>query len=202
MKGLTDKQRMVTEYIRDFIQDHSYPPTIREIASHFDISVKAAFDHVKALEKKKTLKSDINRSRSIEIMDSDYLPRRELTDIPVLGSVAAGLPILSEENYESHLSLPHEMLGSGSFFALRVRGDSMIDAGIQDGDIAVIKQTQTADDGEIIVARIQEEAVTLKRFYREQNRVRLQAENPAYPPIYTQNIRILGKLKMVIRDYA
>ncbi|MCK5155010.1 MAG: transcriptional repressor LexA [Spirochaetales bacterium] len=202
MKGLTRRQKEVVEFIRDYIQEHSYPPTIRDIASNFSISVKAAFDHVKALEKKQIIKSDLNRSRSLEILAEEFSPIHEAIAIPLLGSVAAGMPLLTEENLEGTLSISAEMLGNGDFFALRVKGDSMINAGIFDGDYAIIKQTNTASNGSIVVAWVQDDAVTLKRLYIEKNRVRLQAENDAYPPIYTQDIRIAGKLQLVIRDYS
>ncbi len=202
MKGLTSRQREVVEFIRDFIQDHAYPPTIREIASHFSISVKAAFDHVKALEKKHVLRSDLNRSRSLEIISDEFTPVHEAKSIPLLGNVAAGVPLLTEENYDGSLSISADMLGNGDFFALKVKGDSMINAGIFDGDYAVIRKTNTASNGDIVVAWIQDDAVTLKRLFIEQNRVRLQAENEAYPPIYTQDIRIVGTLQLVIRDYS
>jgi len=134
MKELTSRQREVVEFIRDFIVEHSYPPTIREIAAHFSVSVKAAFDHVKALEKKQILRSDLNRSRSIEIISREFNPQRESVAIPLLGSVAAGVPLLAEENFDGTLSISSEMLGKGEFFALRVKGDSMIGAGIFDGE--------------------------------------------------------------------
>jgi repressor LexA len=202
MKELTSRQREVVEFIRDFIVEHSYPPTIREIAAHFSVSVKAAFDHVKALEKKQILRSDLNRSRSIEIISREFNPQRESVAIPLLGSVAAGVPLLAEENFDGTLSISSEMLGKGEFFALRVKGDSMIGAGIFDGDLAVVRKADAADDGDIVVAWINDEAVTLKRLFIEQNRVRLQAENEAYPPVYTQNVRIVGTLQLVIRDYS
>ena len=202
MKGLTKRQKEVVEFIRDYIQEHSYPPTIRDIASNFSISVKAAFDHVKALEKKQVIKSDMNRSRSLEILSDEFSPIHEALAIPLLGSVAAGMPLLTEENLDGTLSISSEMLGNGNFFALKVKGDSMINAGIFDGDFAIIKQTNTASNGDIVVAWVQEDAVTLKRLFIEKNRVRLQAENDAYPPIYTQDVRIVGQLQLVIRDYS
>ena len=202
MKGLTKRQKEVVEFIRDYIQEHSYPPAIRDIASNFSISVKAAFDHVKALEKKQVIRSNINRSRSLEIISDEFSPIHEALAIPLLGSVAAGMPLLTEENLDGTLSVSSEMLGSGDFFALKVKGDSMIDAGIFDGDFAIIKQTNTASNGDIVVAWVQEDAVTLKRLFIEKNRVRLQAENSAYPPIYTQDVRIVGQLQLVIRDYS
>ncbi len=201
MKGLTNRQTEVIKFIQEFIMENTYPPTIREIASEFDISVKAAFDHIKALEKKGMLKSGSNKSRSLEIIDNHYSPSVEMVQVPLLGNVAAGLPLLAEENLESTLPFAEEVLGSGQFFALHVHGDSMIEAGIRDGDIAIIRQVQDASNGEIVVARIADEAVTLKRYYREKNRVRLQPENPAYQPIFTQDMRILGKLHMIVRNY-
>ncbi len=199
MRALTDRQHEVLDFIARFIDDHGYPPTIREIAVHFSISVKGAYDHVKALERKSFIRMEENRSRALEIVNR---PRNEgnFAEVPLLGTVAAGRPILSEENFSGMLRVPAEMVRTGSGFALRVRGDSMKDAGILDGDTAVIEQSQTADDGEIVVAVI-DDAVTLKRFYRERMRVRLVAENPEYPPIFTQDVRILGRLKGILRRY-
>jgi repressor LexA len=124
-----------------------------------------------------------------------------MVSVPLLGSVAAGLPLLAEENLERTLQLTADMLGTGNYFALHIDGDSMIGAGIHDGDIAIIRQTPQADNGEIVVARIAEESVTLKRYFKEHNRIRLQPENDAFQPIYTQDMRILGKLHMIIRNY-
>ena len=173
---------------------------MREIAANFNISPKGAYDHIKALEKKNCLRCNINRSRAIEIIETEE-EKEPLINVPLLGNVAAGLPLLAEENLNGVVSLPASSLGKGNFFALQVQGDSMQGAGILDGDIAVFLQKQTADNGDIVVARINDEAVTLKRFYREKNRVKLKAENPVYPPIYTQNVRVLGKLKRIIRKY-
>jgi repressor LexA len=201
MKTLTDRQREILDFIRSFIGTHKYPPTIREIASHFSISVKGAYDHVTALKKKSFIKCDLNRSRAIEVVDSGAETDSFLS-IPLLGNVAAGLPLFSEENLESTIKLHTSALPPGKYFALHVRGDSMQDAGIMDGDIAVFSQRSQADNGDIVVARINEEAVTLKRFFKEKNRIKLKAENPVYPPIYTQNVRVLGKLAYLIRSYA
>lgn len=200
MKAITRRQNEVLEYIKAFITEHHFPPTIREISENFSISVKAAYDHVKALEKKGYLKIDNNRSRTIEVIGHDDRPENEVLEIPILGNVAAGLPLLAEENLEGKVRLPAEHLGRGDHFALHVRGDSMRDVGIMDGDLAIFKQQQLANNGDIVVAMV-EEAVTLKRFYKEKNRVRLQAENPDYPPIFTQNVRVLGKLAHLIRTY-
>ena len=198
MKNLTKRQSEVLEFIKSFIDSHKYPPTIREIAQNFEISVKGAYDHVKALEKKDVISCDTNRSRAIEICNDGN--ENEILSIPILGHVAAGIPLMASENLEGHISVPSDMLKTGDYFALNVKGDSMINAGILDGDTAIIKQNPIAENGEIIVAMI-DDAVTLKRFYKEKNRVKLKAENDAYSPIYTQNIKILGKLVTIFRNY-
>jgi len=198
MKDLTKRQSQVLDFIKAFIDSHKYPPTIREIAQNFKISVKGAYDHVKALEKKDVIACDTNRSRAIEITSDDN--KNEILSIPILGHVAAGLPLMASENFDGYLSIPSSMLKTGDYFALEVQGDSMINAGILDGDTAIIKQNPTAENGEIIVAMI-DDAVTLKRFYKEKNRVKLKAENDAYSPIYTQNIKVLGKLVKILRNY-
>ena len=200
MKAPTRRQTEVLDFLKSFLSGHKYPPTIREIAAHFGISVKGAYDHVKALEKKGLIACDNNRSRAIEIIetqsDSDDVQRQ----VPLLGHVAAGMPLFAEENNEGSLSLPASMVGSGDVFALRVEGESMIGAGIMDGDVAVFAHQPNAENGQIVVAMV-DEAVTLKRFYKEKNRVRLQAENPAYPPLYTADVRILGRLVALVRSY-
>ncbi len=201
MKELTKRQEETLEYIRAFIDKHNYPPTIREMAASFNISVKGAYDHIKALEKKGRIKCDGNRSRTIEILDKKKTDEPETIQIPILGKVAAGKPLFAEENYDGMLNMPSTRLGSGKFFALHVAGDSMQDVGILDGDVAIFTQKNSAENGDIVVAMINDEAYTLKRFYREKNRIKLKAENPVYPPIYTQNVKVLGKLKCIVRDY-
>ena len=200
MKELTNRQKEVLDFLNRFIGDHTYPPTIREIASYFGISVKGAHDHVKALEKKGMIRCNLNRSRAIEVI-SRSAEKEAFLKIPVLGNVAAGQPLFAEENLDGYMTVPSNMLGKGSYFALNVHGDSMQEAGIFNGDMAIINQQETADNGDIVVAMINDEAVTLKRFFREKNRIKLKAENPVYPPIYTQNLRILGKLSCIIRNY-
>jgi repressor LexA len=198
MKDLTPRQKEVLGFIKTFIRSHKFPPTIREVSSHFDISVKGAYDHVKALEKKNYIRCDMYRSRAIEVLDDEET--ESLRSVPVLGNVAAGRPLFAEENYDGSIDIPVGMLPSGKHFALHVRGDSMEGAGIMDGDIAVFRHQPDAESGNIVVAMV-DEAFTLKRFYREKNRVRLKSETPAYPPIYTQNVRILGRLACIIRTY-
>jgi len=201
MKGLTRRQQEVLEYIKSYIRTYKYPPTIREVAEHLQVSVKGAYDHLKALQKKEAIKCNLNRSRAIKVVgDEGPYEADSHKAIPILGSVAAGKPLFAEENMDGTLMVPQGYLRSGKYFALRVRGDSMKDAGIFDGDITVVRHQANADNGDIVVALV-DEAVTLKRFYLEKNRVQLKSENPAYPPIYTQNVRVLGKLLFLIRNY-
>ena len=201
MKGLTTRQREVLEFINQFLERHKYPPSVRELAGHFAISLRGAHDHLKALRKKGFVRWSEGRSRAMEVLD-DGLPERprELVRVPLLGSVAAGVPVLAEDHPEGTVAVSSELLGSGEHFALRVKGDSMQNAGILDGDLAIVRRQQDADNGDIVVVMIGEEA-TLKRFFLEANRVRLQAENPAYPVMFTRNLRILGRLRAVQRAY-
>ncbi|HDQ14652.1 MAG TPA: transcriptional repressor LexA [Sediminispirochaeta sp.] len=201
MKQLTQRQKQVLDFIGRFVDSHGYPPSMREIASEFEISVKAAFDHVRALEKKEKIRCDFNRSRALELVSPPDEEKEELIEVPLLGNVAAGKPLFAEENFERILRLPSSVLSTGKFFALNVRGDSMIDAGILDGDTAIFAQKNTAENGDIVVARVNDEAVTLKKYFREKNRIKLKAENPIYPPIYSQHVHILGKLVYIFRAY-
>ena len=194
------RQKEVLGFIKGFVKSHKYPPTIREIAAEYHISVKGAYDHVKALEKKACIRCDLGRSRTIEVLDnSDDEP--EFVEVPILGHVAAGVPLFAEENWDGTIKIAAQDLRGSKHFALRVQGDSMEGVGILDGDTAVFEQRQVADNGDIVVAVLNDEAVTLKRFYKEKNRVKLKAENPVYPPIYTQNVRVLGRLACIIRHY-
>jgi repressor LexA len=200
MKELTRRQQQVLDFIRKFIETHKFPPTMREISEHFSISVKGAHGHVKALEKKKSVRCGSNQSRTIEILDDPDHIEEKVARVPLLGSVAAGKPLFSEENFDRYVKVPEHFLKKGTYFALRVQGDSMTGAGIQSGDTAVVLQQQNAENGDIVVALV-DDAVTLKRFFREKNRIKLQAENPAFPPLYTQNVRVLGRLAHIFRSY-
>jgi repressor LexA len=200
MKEITKRQKEVLDYIKTYISEHKFPPTIREISEFFSISVKGAYDHVKALERKEYIRCDTNRSRSIEVLDPEF-GDDAMAQVPVLGNVAAGIPLFAEENFEGTVSVPSNLVRGKKGFALNVRGDSMRDAGIIDGDLAVFTHQPVADNGDIVVAMV-DDAVTLKRFFKEKNRVKLQAENPDYPPIYTQDVRILGKLIHLVRSYG
>jgi repressor LexA len=201
MKELTDRQREVLTFIMKYINSHTYPPTIREIADYFDVSIKGAHDHVVALKKKGYVKSD-KRSRTMEIIKRDGEDGEDSVEVPILGPVAAGTPILAEENWDGVIPVHRSMLKQGGqYFALKVRGDSMEGAGILDGDMAIIEQQNTAENGEIVVAMVDDDATTLKRYFKEKNRVRLQPENTKYKPIYSRDVRLLGRIATIIRSY-
>ena len=199
-KQLTSKQEEILGFIKESIRDDGFPPTVREIGDRFSITVKGAYDHVKAIEKKGFIKMEQNKSRAIVIMhDEDEAPV-DAVNIPLLGRIAAGAPILAAEHIEAYLSFPRSMFKSGDFFALRVKGDSMIEGGIQDGDIAVIRKQGTAQNGDIVAALLDDEA-TLKRFKTAGGKIHLIPENPAYKPIVTTDVTILGILRAIFRRY-
>lgn len=204
MKDLTQKQKQILEFITNFVKEKNYPPSIREIADHFQITPKGAYDHLKAIEKKGFIKTEKNRSRAIELVKTNTDVDFDMIKIPLVGRVAAGAPILAEENIEEYLTFPRSMIPANSerdIFALRVTGDSMIDAKINDGDIAIIKKTSTAENGDIVVALIDDEA-TLKYFYKEKDHIRLEPANAKYKPIITKNATIIGKLIGLYRRFA
>ena len=203
MKGLTLRQKQVLEFIRNFIFKNRFPPTIREIASSFGVSPKSAHDHVRAMEKKGFLSFNKNHSRTIEVFADAGIREEGLRRIPILGTVAAGNPVFADENLEGYLSVSEKLLEKGEYFALKVKGESMTGAGIFDGDTAVIAKDRQVRDGDIVVALLNDEHATLKRFYLEKTRVRLEAENPECKTRYVQkrNVIILGRLAHVIRSY-
>lgn len=201
MKGLTQRQIEMLNFLKEFISVHKYPPTIREISAHFNIAVKAAHDHVHALVKKGVIRCDNNRSRAIEILvDTEEEPKS--VEIPLLGRVAAGRPLLAEANWEGTILVSRDLASPGDHFAVQVKGDSMIEAGIMDGDIALIRQQRTANNGDIVVAMIDDESFTLKRFFKEDYRVRLEPANKTYSVIWVKEVTILGKLRGLIRQYG
>jgi repressor LexA len=156
-----------------------------------------------ALRKKGVLRQADKRSRTMEVIKPlGGEDTEEVVEVPILGSVAAGIPILSEENYEGKVSLHKSMVKKNkSYFAVKVKGDSMLGAGIFSGDMAIIEKTEAVRNGEIAVIVVDDDSYTIKRFYRERFRVKLQSENPDYPPIYSQNVRILGRLARLYRAY-
>jgi repressor LexA len=201
MKDLTLRQKEILSFIETYIKKKFHSPTIREIADNYSISVKGAHDHITALRKKGVLDFDANRPRTMWLTYDRQEEISEMVDVPFLGNVAAGIPILSEANFDGNIILHRSMLKENKdYFALRVKGDSMTGAGILENDTAIIEKKNTACDNEIVVAVV-DEAVTLKRFFRESARIRLQAENPAYKPIFSQEIKILGRLYGIIRNY-
>ncbi len=203
MKGITDRQQQVLDYIVDYTEENSYPPTVRDISEHFGISLRAIQDHIAALQKKGYLSQREKKARSLKVLvgAKEKEPELYVGRVPMLGTVAAGKPLLCEENLDGYVNLTEPFVRPGkSYFALRVRGESMINAGILDGDLAVVEQANTAADGQIIVAVI-DNAITLKRYYKEAERVRLQPENPNFSAIYCTDVRIVGILSNIVRTY-
>jgi repressor LexA len=208
VKELTVRQREVLDFITGYIKAHTYSPAIRNIAVHFGMTPKGAHDHVTALKRKGFLKIDSSYPRTIELPDDNH--PLGFVEVPILGSIAAGVPVFAEENFDGVITMHNSMLKKAyDYFALRVRGDSMEGAGILEDDIAVIEQCDQVRNGEIAAIQIDDAgsaAATLKRFFKESNRVCLQSENPKYPPRYFyqegyENIRVLGRLDTVIRSY-
>jgi repressor LexA len=203
MKEPTKRQEEVLTFIAEYIQEHAYPPTIREIADNFAISVKGAHDHITALKRKGLVKQGNKRSRTMELLWEGNM-KNGFLEIDILGTVAAGKPILSAENKDGSIRLAKSLLKKNrDYFALLVRGDSMEGVGIMDGDTAVIEKQETVRNGEIALVMLNE-AVTIKTFYRESARIRLQPENPKYSPIYCssdEDVRVLGRVAHVFRSY-
>ena len=203
MRGITDRQKEVLTFISTYTEENSYPPTVRDISEHFEISLRAVQDHITALQKKGFLSQSQKRARSIKVLEDfrEKTPEPFVGKVPLLGSVAAGKPLLSEENLDGYINLTEPFVRPGkSYFALRVRGQSMSNAGILDGDLAVVEQASNAADGQIVVAVI-DDAITLKRYYKESQRVRLQPENPAFQAIYCTDVRIVGILSNIVSTY-
>ena len=194
----SDKQTAILEFIRSEIEQKGYPPSVREICSAVGLkSTSSVHAHLTQLEKKGLLRRDPTKPRAMEVLDGPVSRGRS---VPLVGRVTAGLPILATENIEDYLVLPQSLQGRGDLFALRVQGESMIEAGIEDGDIVVLHRQETAENGEIVVAMIDDEA-TLKRIYYEDGHVRLQPENAAMEPIYADEVVILGRLLALFRQY-
>ena len=202
MKQITERQQEVLDFISGFTKENNYPPTVREIGEHFSISLRAVQDHIAALQKKGFLSQTQKRARSLNVISgANHQPETFVSKVPLLGTVAAGKPLLSEENLDGYVNLTEPFVRPGkSYFALRVRGQSMIEAGILEGDLAVVEQAQTAVDGQIVVAVI-DNAIPLKRFYKEADRIRLQPENAAFQPIYSTDVTIVGILSNIVRTY-
>lgn len=199
---LTLREEAILEFIRNNVKARGYPPSVREIGLAVGLrSSSTVHGYLKRLEDKGYIKRDPTKPRALELFgDSGRPAAGEVNLVPVLGRVAAGLPILATENRDFNLPLPASYFGDGDFFMLKVRGDSMIEAGIHEGDLVVVRQQPTANNGDIVVAMIGDEA-TVKRFYRENSHVRLQPENRGMDPIVTRDVSILGKVVGLLRRY-
>jgi repressor LexA len=203
---LTDRQQQVLDYIKDTVNDRGYPPSVREIGDAVGLSSPSTVhSHLNSLVKAGMIKKDPSKPRAIMIMDtsdSSKADDRRIRDIPVLGRIAAGTPILAAEQVEEVMPLPTELVGDGPVFLLEVKGDSMIDAGIHEGDLVAIHSQSDARDGEIVAALIDGEEATVKRLRREGDKVILISENPAYEPmVFTEGVELLGKVVSVLRRY-
>lgn len=201
MKELTKKQLEILNFIKLSTEKSGYPPTIREIGERFGITTKGAYDHLKAIEKKGYIRCTSNKSRAIEILyEKKPYVVSGLLNIPLVGRIAAGVPFLAEENIDDYIAFPTSLVPSGDLFALIVKGDSMIEKGIFDGDIAIIKKQSVAQSGEIVAALIDNEA-TLKIFKKQDNKIHLLPANKRYAPIVVDDVVILGKLVSLLRKY-
>ena len=192
---ITDKQREILEYIRDTILAKGYPPAVREICEAVHLkSTSSVHSHLETLEKNGYIRRDPTKPRTIEILDDDFaLTRREMVNVPVIGTVAAGMPILAEENIEDYMPIPVEMLPNKEVFMLKIKGESMIDAGIFNNDRVIVAKQDTAMNGEMVVALVDDSA-TVKTFYKEHGHFRLQPENASMDPIIVNEVQILGKV--------
>ncbi len=192
-----DNQQKILEFIKSEVQSKGYPPSVREIGDAVGLkSTSTVHGHLTRLEKKGLLHRDSMKPRAMEILGVDLNPRA--VSVPLVGRVTAGIPILAEENIEENIALPESMVGEGKFFVLHVKGESMIDAGIMDGDFVVVRQQPDAHNGDIVVAMVEDEA-TVKRFFKENGVFRLQPENPVMKPIIVPNVTILGKVVSLFR---
>ena len=194
-----DNQQRILEFIKAEIQQKGYPPSVREIANAVGLkSTSTVHGHLQRLEKRGLLHRDAMKPRAMEIVGDPNFARNNSTAVPLVGRVTAGQPILAEENLEDYVVIPEVMLGDGEHFILLVRGDSMIEAGILDGDYIVVKKQAEANNGEIVVAMIDDSA-TVKRYYKEDGHFRLQPENSSMEPIYADEVTILGKVISLYR---
>ena len=197
---ISAKQQEILEYIKETILKKGYPPAVREICEAVNLkSTYSVHSHLETLEENGYIRRDPTKPRAIEILDDHFnLTRREVANIPLIGSVAAGQPILAQENIENYFPVPVDLIPNQETFILKVKGESMINAGILDGDHIIVAQQETADNGDIVVALLDDSA-TVKRFYREDSQIRLQPENDAMDPIYATDVQILGKVVGLLR---
>lgn len=199
---ISAKQKEILEYIKSQILERGFPPAVRDICEAVHLkSTSSVHSHLETLEKNGYIRRDPTKPRAIEILDDTFnLLRREVTNVPIIGRVAAGEPILAEQNIENYFPIPMEMLPNNQTFLLNVRGESMINAGILDGDMILVEERQTASDGEMVVALVEDEA-TVKTFYKEDGYIRLQPENDFMEPIIVDDVVIIGKVIGVFRFF-
>lgn len=199
---ITEKQSEILEYIKQQILSKGYPPTVREICETVHLkSTSSVHSHLESLEKKGYIRRDPTKPRAIEIVDDTFnLTRREIANIPIIGMVAAGQPILAEENIEGYFPMPAEDIPNSETFMLRVKGESMINVGIYNGDLLLVEKADTAMNGDIVVALV-EDGATVKRFYKEKSHFRLQPENDYMEPIIVDEVSIIGKVCGLFRRY-
>ena len=199
MRASHDNQQKILDFIKAEIEDKGYPPSVREICAAVGLrSTSTVHAHLNHLEEQGLIRRDSTKPRALEVLDGSHARGRS---VPLVGRVTAGQPILAIENIEDYLMLPQSMLGKDDLFCLRVQGESMIDIGILDGDIVVLRQQDTADIGEIVVAMTEDDEGTLKRIFYEDGHVRLQPENSTMEPIYADTVTVLGKLVALIRQF-
>lgn len=205
-KQLTDRQQEILTYILDQVDKRGYPPSVREIGEAVGLSSPSTVhSHLSALVKAGYIRRDPTKPRAIEVIDpgtvdETALHRAPVRDVPLVGRIAAGSPILAEEDIEEIYPLPTELVGNDPVFMLRVKGDSMIDIGIHDHDYVVVRRQSHADDGAIVAALVEGEEATVKRLQRRDGRVILKAENPAHPPmVFAEGVEILGTVVAVLR---
>ena len=197
---ISKKQEEILDYIKSELLSKGYPPAVREICEAVHLkSTSSVHSHLETLEKNGYIRRDPTKPRAIEIMDDTFnLTRREVVNVPVIGRVAAGAPILAEENIENYFPIPMEFMPNEKTFLLSVKGESMINAGILDGDYVLIKQQSNAENGDMVVALV-EDGATVKRFFKEEGVYRLQPENDFMDPIIVESVEILGKVIGVFR---
>jgi repressor LexA len=204
MTKLSKRQQHILDFIKDEVRRKGYPPSVREIGEAVGLaSSSTVHGHLARLESKGLIRRDPTKPRAIEILDLDeanQIPKVNIINVPVVGKVTAGQPITAIENVEEYFPLPERLAPADEqVFMLEVMGDSMIEAGILDGDYVIVKQQQTAQNGEIVVAMTEDDEATVKRFFKEKNYFRLQPENSMLEPIILQNVSILGKVIGVYR---
>ena len=199
---ISPKQKEILEFIKDQILTRGFPPSVRDICEAVHLkSTSSVHSHLETLEKNGYIRRDPTKPRAIEILDDTFnLTRREVTNVPLVGRVAAGEPILAQENIENYFPIPVEMLPNNNTFMLTVKGESMINAGILDGDYVLVEEQHTASNGDMVVALI-EDGATVKTFYKEEGVIRLQPENDFMDPIIVRDVQILGKEIGVFRFF-